>query len=493
MTTSGDNIKWFHKHVSSTYHLLETSVPIADVAMHTIKYIKRLTLTQVSEKVKSDFFRMLINYIKAQGNLVAFFIEPITTRLLELIDDDGFNQDAFLAYHLSMPNPQSSPSSELIQQKNTPLASNKSEVRMKPRLKQLQIFNDGSSNKSIPGQTTSHDEGVHSGMLGTAIMNSPRIGPENLAVSFAAEEEFEGLKNRPSSPWASNEGYYEPPDADKAKNKNVHLKLRKQYSIQEAWAKGNIAKYHRKLSGRRSSDFKFLFPYLECSTCSFPKDSVLIPIGEKPYTNVCANTDVFLDGDFISAFASLVCHHNHSTATTVPINSGKDVPQLTHVTYPNNVMSIKDCKPLPGGVQRIVAVMHTKLHYAVMEITVDTKTIKIFDGLRYELLEWKDHVIRVMRNCILVNPNVEPSAAQFIPDTAVSETVGRSRKPKESVNGYDVIIALQRWRLERGSFLIQSDGNNCGPIACLKIMELFHAIDVEAACEVYEKKTFVNL
>ena len=137
--------------------------------------------------------------------------------------------------------------------------------------------------------------------------------------------------------------------------------------------------------------------------------------------------------------------------------------------------------------------MHTKLHYAVMEITVDTKTIKIFDGLRYDLLEWKDHIIRVMRNCIMVDPNVEPSAAQFIPDAAVSETVGRSRKPQEYVNGFDVIIALQRWQLERGSFLHQLDGNNCGPIACLKILELFHAIDVEAAREAYEKKTFVNL
>ncbi len=134
MTTSVDNIQWFHKQVSSTYHLLETSMPMADVAMHTIKYIKRLTLTQVSEKVKSDFFRMLINYSKAKGNLVAFFIEPITTRLLELIDDEEFNQDAFLTYHYTMPNPQSSPSSELIQQ-DTSLASNKSEVRMKLRLR----------------------------------------------------------------------------------------------------------------------------------------------------------------------------------------------------------------------------------------------------------------------------------------------------------------------------------------------------------------------
>jgi hypothetical protein len=62
---------------------------------------------------------------------------------------------------------------------------------------------------------------------------------------------------------------------------------------------------------------------------------------------------------------------------------------------------------------------------------VVTRTIKIFDGLRYDLLEWKDHVIRVMRNCILIDPNVEPSAAQFIPNAAVSKTVGRSKKGPE--------------------------------------------------------------
>jgi hypothetical protein len=42
--------------------------------------------------------------------------------------------------------------------------------------------------------------------------------------------------------------------------------------------------------------------------------------------------------------------------------------------------------------------------------------------------------------------------------------------------------------LERGYFLPQLDGNNCGPITCVKIMELFHAIDVEEAREVYQKK-----
>ena len=89
---------------------------------------------------------------------------------------------------------------------------------------------------------------------------------------------------------------------------------------------------------------------------------------------------------------------------------------------------------------------------------------------------------------MLVDPCVVPSSAQLHPDPAVSEIVGRSRKPQEYVNGYDIIIAMQKWQLERGSFLRQSDRNNCRPIACLKIMELFHAIDVERAHVVYKKK-----
>ncbi len=181
---------------------------------------------------------------------------------------------------------------------------------------------------------------------------------------------------------------------------------------------------------------------------------------------MCANTDVWLDGDFISAFASLVCHNNHSSAPAVPINTGKDVPQLSHVTFPNSVMTIKDNKALPSGVKGIVSVMHTNQHYAVME-TIDTQTIKIVDGLHRDLLDWKDHVIRAMRSCMLIDPCVVPSSARFHPDPAVSEIVGRSRKPQEYVNGYDIIIAMQMWQLERGSFLHQLNGNNCGPIACL--------------------------
>jgi hypothetical protein len=80
-----------------------------------------------------------------------------------------------------------------------------------------------------------------------------------------------------------------------------------------------------------------------------------------------------------------------------------------------------------------------------MEITIDTQTIKIFDGLYRPLLDWKDHVIRSMRKCMLVDPFVVPSSTQFNADATVYEIVGRSRKPQEFVNGYDIITAMQKW------------------------------------------------
>jgi hypothetical protein len=88
MTNADDNIKWFHQYCSSTYNWLKTAVPMVDIATLTIKYIKRLCLSHVSKKVKSDFFKILLDYSKAKGNLVVFFIEPITLRLLNLIEDN---------------------------------------------------------------------------------------------------------------------------------------------------------------------------------------------------------------------------------------------------------------------------------------------------------------------------------------------------------------------------------------------------------------------
>jgi hypothetical protein len=61
------------------------------------------------------------------------------------------------------------------------------------------------------------------------------------------------------------------------------------------------------------------------------------------------------------------------------------------------------------------------------------------------------------------------------------------RRGKEMVNGLIIIIEQVTWRVIRGDFLTQTDGYNCGPIACLKVMEFFHRIDLESSQKCYEK------
>jgi hypothetical protein len=240
-------------------------VPMVDMATFTIKNIKRLFISHVSKKVKSDFFRIILEYSKTNGNLVAFYIEPITARLLDLIEDDEFDVDNVMTYHLSMPivvPEQSAPFANLLEQ-GTSLTNNLSEHAKKVLLRQLQRIHVEHS-ENIPKQTSVDEEGVHK-ELATAVTNSSKIAPVNLEMSFAAVQSEERL-DCPASPFASNKGLYEtPPETQQAKVPMKYNKFRKQYSIADAWLNRNIAKYQQKLTGRRSADFKFLYyPYLEC-------------------------------------------------------------------------------------------------------------------------------------------------------------------------------------------------------------------------------------
>ncbi len=45
---------------------------------------------------------------------------------------------------------------------------------------------------------------------------------------------------------------------------------------------------------------------------------------------------------------------------------------------------------------------------------------------------------------------------------------------------------MEEWRLERGYFIHQMDGFNCGLVACLKVMELFGIITIPYPQDFYE-------
>jgi len=132
----------------------------------------------------------------------------------------------------------------------------------------------------------------------------------------------------------------------------------------------------------------------------------------------------------------------------------------------------------------LVGILHNNQHYVVLEVLIAERRILIFDGLSRDLLQWTDHIVTVFKKCMLLDLSFDTSSAVIVPDAAGPPISTRSRRPKPIVNGYSITFPKQlasdsgNWRLERGQFIHQTDGFNCGPIACLKVMEVFDVISI---------------
>jgi hypothetical protein len=51
--------------------------------------------------------------------------------------------------------------------------------------------------------------------------------------------------------------------------------------------------------------------------------------------------------------------------------------------------------------------------------------------------------------------------------------VGSSRHPQKAIQENSLFLGLEEWKLERGDFIKQVNLFNCGPIACMKILEIY--------------------
>ncbi len=130
-------------------------------------------------------------------------------------------------------------------------------------------------------------------------------------------------------------------------------------------------------------------------------------------------------------------------------------------------------KAIPPCVTRVVAVLHEADHYAVLEIDILNKKIYVYDGLYRDLDRWLDYVFSAMKRCMICDLE---AAHLCHPDDPKSMKVHGLRHPKMSIEAYKLTVGIHEWRFERGHFVKQMDPFNCGPIACTKIMEMFHLI-----------------
>jgi hypothetical protein len=71
--------------------------------------------------------------------------------------------------------------------------------------------------------------------------------------------------------------------------------------------------------------------------------------------------------------------------------------------------------------------------------------------------------------------------------------VSGSRHTRMSIEGYKLTVGIHEWRFERGHFVKQVDPFNCGPIACTKILEMFHLTSAYEVKLAYDTNGIRNL
>jgi hypothetical protein len=103
----------------------------------------------------------------------------------------------------------------------------------------------------------------------------------------------------------------------------------------------------------------------------------------------------------------LAAHYAHLTDSEQASVLGDNFkqPLLLHVTYLKQILQEGEYTAFLDHVTKVVAVMHDRDHYAVIEIDFPVKKVVIYNKLYRELDKWMDHVVSGMKQCMLLGLN----------------------------------------------------------------------------------------
>lgn len=258
--------------------------------------------------------------------------------------------------------------------------------------------------------------------------------------------------------------------------KNVSArKYKVKYTVSQAMEKKNTRT--RKLNtprlGKKNrmrtrlTDYEFIYPTLHCDCCLH--GSAMISVGDENYLQDCSSTDRWYESDFISSFGTLACHRAHT------LGEGRCIyTQFITCSYPNEEVDESQCRALNSTTKRIVSAFHGDDHYVVADMDLSTNECIISDGLSFPQRKWKKHIANVLKRCKLIDRD----SKVFVDEERSNDSVTVLELTTAGVD--------ETWTVRLDdTFVRQEDGFNCGPLACLKMLEImldkttFEGLDVE--------------
>jgi hypothetical protein len=239
-----------------------------------------------------------------------------------------------------------------------------------------------------------------------------------------------------------------------------HPRVKKQVTLSEAWNQKLTVSANRKSKARSDELYTFVYSTMTCATC-FPDSGVFrISVGDEHYKIACLGTKWF-DTEFIGSFVTLLAHDAHMAPPQFSQNLAP--VQVITCNFPTAAVMEHQVKEVNNTtVKKLLLVAFSSNHFAVLEFDLTQRTVAVFDGLNLNISQWKDHVVRTLREYGIVDRVAIPQSSYS------GNKEGKTNIQRLEIRWSDKAT----WVVGNSVFMRQKDGHNCGPIACCKVMEV---------------------
>ena len=223
---------------------------------------------------------------------------------------------------------------------------------------------------------------------------------------------------------------------------------------------------------KNPEDPNFIYCFLDCPVCS-PNARYSVLVGNGKYIHRYLTSTAWYQYEFLNAFIALVQHSHH---TLVPGYKNSSVQvQMIRTPHPRAIVTSAQVIRL-DGITHFVSVVFARGHFAVLVYHLEDKSVIVYDGLKYPLKTWQDHIVHTLKKY---------GYQELHATVHVEQTVGRDGDSVLELCFNDLYAP---WIVYNDPIIKQNDGFNCGPIACLKVLELYGFIPTNSIAGIAQKK-----
>ena len=237
--------------------------------------------------------------------------------------------------------------------------------------------------------------------------------------------------------------------------------LRKTYSISVADGWKYLAKFN--------PGNTYMLCYLNCPVCS-PDSKYSILVGNDNFIGRYAYGQEWYKYEFICGFIALVQHTCH---TDIPPYRHPGI-KVTMVRTPHPRAQVRESEVLDlDGKTHLVSVACARSHFAVLFYDIERHSVIVYDGLFMKLTTWQHHVMHTLKKYGLQRHDAQ------------CNVVVKTKPPELELYFED---KDEPWVVYNDHTILQVDGYNCGPIACLKVMEIYGILPPNSVAEIAHQR-----